>query len=160
VPIVLHVRWRLVMGAVVVAFGLAATPSLVPGHWGAAVISGSGFGVILGTALRSRSLSITTDGLARVRGFKYGWSAAWVDVRSVRARNRRLALLDQLRVHVRPARDGTSTRRTTTQRGRRGYDTDRRVFIAMYDRHWETGPVGVALRLDRRDDQPAQRVIT
>jgi len=145
VPNVLYVRWPFVIGAVAVAVGLAATPNLVQGHWLTAAISGSGFGLVLGSALRFRNLTVTPDGLARVRGFKYSWSAAWVDVRSVKARNRHLAFLDQLRLHTRPVIDGTGTRKTTLRSGRRGVESDRRVFIAMYDRHWETGPIGIAL---------------
>lgn len=144
VPNALYVRWRFVMGVVVVAGGLAATPSLVRGHWLAAAISGCSLGIILGGAVRSRSLS-TIDGLSRVTAFKYGWSAAWVDVQVVRARNRRFAVLDQLRVHTRRPIDAVSTTKTVTRRGRRGFDRDRHVLIRMYDRHWEMGPIGVAL---------------
>jgi hypothetical protein len=144
-PTALYVRWRFVMGVVVVAGGLAATPYLVRGHWLDAAISGCSFGIILGGALRSCSLSVTTDGLSRVNGAKYGWSAAWVDVRVVRARNRRFAVLDQLRVHTRRPIEAVSTTKTMTRRARRGFDSDRHVFIRMYDRHWETGRIGVAL---------------
>lgn len=133
------------MGVVVVAVGLAATPNLVQGHWLTAAISGSSFGLILGVALRSRSLSVTPEGLVRVRGLKYAWGAAWVDVRSVKTRNRHLAFLDQLRLHARPVVDGTGTRTTTVRPGPRSLEKDRRVFIGMYDRHWEAGPVGIAL---------------
>jgi hypothetical protein len=141
----LYVRWRFVLSVVVVAGGLAAAPYLVRGHWLDAAISGCSFGIILGGAVRSSSLSVTSDGLSRVRGLKYGWSAAWVDVRVVRTRNRRFAVLDQLRVHTRRPIDAVSTSKTATRRGRRGFDRDRHVFVRMYDRHWETGPIGAAL---------------
>lgn len=141
----MYVRWRFVMAVAVIAGGLAATPDLIRGHWLAATVSGCSLGIILGGAVRSSSLSVTTDGLSRVNGLKYGWSAAWVDVRVVRARNRRFAVLDQLRVHTRRPIDTVSTRKTVTRRGRRGFDSDRHVLVRVYDRHWETGPIGVAL---------------
>lgn len=155
-PNALYVRWRFVMGMVVVAGGLAATPNLVRGHWLAAAISGCSFGIILGAALRSSSLSVTTDGLSRVNGLKYGWSAAWADVRVVRARNTRFAVMDQLRVHTRRPVDTVSTSKAVTRRGRRGSDRERHVFIRLYDRHWEAGPIGVALNAtDARAKTPA-----
>jgi hypothetical protein len=141
----LYVRCCFAIAVAVVAGGLAATPDLVRGHWLAAAISGCSFGIILGGAVRSSSLSVTSDGLSRVRGLKYGWNAAWVDVRVVRTRNRRFAVLDQLRVHTGRPTGALSTTKTVTRRGRRGFGRDRHVFIRMYDQHWETGPIGVAL---------------
>ncbi len=139
-------RWPVVLLPSVVLGALAATTNLIRGHWSDAFFSGAVMALILGPAIRFRSLSVTDDGITRIKGFTYGWTAAWSDIQEVRRRRIGLVRFDQLIVRVAiPESVTTSDAAASTQDSRRKTASNRRIFIGMYDKDWRTGPVGVAL---------------
>jgi hypothetical protein len=144
-PTLLCVRLPFIVGIGIIAGGFGATPSLVTGHWLDAAFYGCAAAVVLGVAVRFRSLSVSTDGLTRVHRFRYVWHAPWVDVRVIQSSKDGFATFDQLLVHRPRASAAAGTNPRTTTRRRRLFKGDRRVFIGMYDKRWRTGLVGAAL---------------